>query len=167
MSEKLNVEKTEGEKKFERKKEETQWTNRQEKIKSLVLKFSEKLQKDPIIVYVKHSGFRAKKNTEYDKITDARTDTSGSGGGSTVFLGRDEWISVGKDGFNASTYFRPSSDYYKITNGSFQTILTMMDELIRESGYTETEKTKMFKAVVDGLKNKIIEDSDITEEETQ
>ena len=147
---------------FEQQKKDVEWNNKQENAKYLASKFSEILAKNPIIVYVKHGNFKTEDNgIKFDKVKETRTDESGTGGYIEVIFNDRDSIAVNKDKFSGSNFFEKQSDYYKITKESYQSILTMMDRLIKISGYTEVEKEKMFQMVVDNFKNKIIKDKDL------
>lgn len=141
----------------EREKTNTEMQNYKEHMKHLAEKFSGWLQDEPITVYTQYTGFPANSERKFDQIKEVHTDRTGSGGSIDVFFDRDNYISVNKDKYSGNSQFSPTADYYKITKESFYNISRMMDELIRDSGYTEVEKTKMSKMVIDALKNKIVD----------
>jgi len=161
MKEGLNKNKEAEDAKFESDKKRVERDNKQENTKYLATKFSEVLAQNPIVVYTNHEGSKRKDvSKKCDKVQEVRTDESGTGGVS-VYFDSSDWVSVGENGFSASNFFDKKTGYYKITEESYQNILTMMNELIKASGYTEVEKQKMFQMVVDNFKGKILKPEDI------
>jgi hypothetical protein len=159
------VEKEKDIEEFEREKKQTEQNVYREKMDFLTKKYSEILEKEPVIVYTQHDNYKPEKTREFNNIRDMKTDTTGTGGRITAYFDYDDYISVDKDSFSPSNYFQSGSGYYKMTKDSFNNILNMMDELIKDSGYTEAEKNKMFQSVVDGLKNKIIDEKSLEQVE--
>ena len=147
---------------FEDQKKNTEWNNQEESLKYLASKFSEMLAESPIVIYEEKKGSKAEEvGKKFDKVQEVRTDKTGTGGHINIIFDYNNYIAVDKDRFDACNYFQKQSDYYKITEESYQNILTMMDKLIKISGFSEVEKEKMFQMVVENFKNKIIKDEDL------
>lgn len=142
----------------EKEKMGVQMDNRRAEIENMISKFTEKLSANPIKLYTQHTGSSPSESGSLDKVKNVSFDESGTGGDSSIDFGNHEYIAVNKDGLRTSTYFNSENDYYKVNNDSYHNILTMMDELIKNSGYSETEKSKMFKYVIDNFKNKILKE---------
>ena len=141
---------------FEKEKEDIKWKNQQEKTKYLMSKFSEVLAQNPIEIYTKYGDRIEKVGIIFDKIERVTTDESGTGGNIEVIFNNNNYIAVSKRGFGSSSLFGKEGQH-KIKKEAFQNILTMMSELIKASGYSETEKSKMLQDVVDNFKDNIIE----------
>lgn len=140
----------------DREKKNAEYKNYENKMAHLTEKFSELLKDNPIVTYVQHEGFGPENKKEITTIEKVYTDQSGSGGDSVVSFDSERYISVGKGGYQDSL---TNSSFNKITKESFYTISRMMDELIKDSGYSDAEKTKMSQMVIDNLKNHIIEEN--------
>lgn len=152
MNEKLKIDSE-----FEKKKEKVEYDNRRENHQYLASKFSEKLAESPIVFYYQDINSFAKIDKVFDKVTEVRTDESGTGGSVDINFTYNDWISVNKTNFRTSDSF----ERYKISEESFQNILTMMSEAIKISGYSEAEKNKMFQDVVNYFKSRIINKEDL------
>lgn len=139
----------------ERDKVSTERKNYETKMAHLTEKFSELLKDNPIVTYIQHEGFGAERKHEIESIEKVYNDQAGSGGESVISFNREDYISVGKNGCKSSL---TDNSFNKISKESFYTISRMMDELIKDSGYTEAEKAKMSQMVIDNLKNHIIEE---------
>lgn len=143
---------------FERQKKDIEWKNKSEIKEHLASKFSELIAENPIVVY--YSQVNEDTGTEnirasFNKVKEVRIDESGTGGSMQLIFNYDDWVAVGKEGCRGSNYFDKSSNYYKISKDSADNIISMMNELIKRSGYNEQEKTKMLEDVVNNFKNKI------------
>ena len=150
----------------ENTKRDIEFSNNKEKMKDLISKFNERLSKNPIAIYVQHDKkYKAENPRTYNAITNTYTDISGTGGSVGFDFDDREYISVTKNEIRPSSFFDSRAEYYKITEDSFQNILRMMDELIRASGYSDVDKSKMFQYVIDNFKEKIIKEEDIVKQD--
>ncbi len=138
-----------------------EWKNHIDMLNHFKEEFSKILKENPIQIFTKNADYPAEKLRGIDNIKNVNIDESGTGGIVSVNFSYDDYISVTTKGFSGSSPFNKKYDFYKINEVSFQNILTMMDELIKRSGYSEQEKSKMFQFVVDGLKDKVIKDEEI------
>ena len=158
-----------------KEKEDIEWKNKKENNEYLISKFSEKLAEAPIVVYLQHGeGAPQKKDTRtFNKVERVFTNQFGTGAGVSVQFDKDNWIGVSigtvegkiEDKVNGrvdtSYPFDKNNGFYKITEETFQNILSIMSELIERSSCPDTEKQKMFQLVIDNFRNKIIKDEDV------
>ena len=150
----------------ENKKRDVEFSNNREKMKDLISKFNERLSETPIAIYVQHDKkYKPENPKTYSAITNAYTDPSGTGGSVGFEFENREYLSVTKNEVRTSSFFDSRAEYYKITEESFQNILRMMDELIRSSGYSDVDKSKMFQYVIDNFKEKIINEENLVNED--
>jgi len=146
--------------------------NKEKNLEDLKNKFNEILKENPIVFYSKK--FKNEKpmktGTSFNLIKDVRTDESGTGGniGFTASYADkerkegyyDSYFFVDKNKANGHYEFN-SKDESRITKESFQNIVTIMNDLIKISGYSEKDKNQMFLYVIDNFKDKILKDEDL------
>lgn len=146
-----------------KEKEDIEGKNKKENNEYLISKFSEKLAEAPIVVYLQHGESEPqKKDTRtFNKVEKVFTNQFGTGAGVSVQFDKDNWIGVNIGTVDTSYPFDKNNGFYKITEETFQNILSIMSELIERSSCHDTEKQKMFELVVDNFRNKIIKDEDV------
>lgn len=153
---------------FEQQKKNIEWNNKEAKLNDFKNEFNEILSQNPINIYTQYNkDMKARKENLFFKgVESLRSDESGTGGnvgfeltikGGKVY----DWIYVNKDGSVSADHYLRKDDCYKITNDSFQNILTMVNKLIKNSGYNDKEKNAMFNGIVEHFKGKIIKDEDL------
>jgi hypothetical protein len=152
---------------FENKKHDVEYNNHQAKMEHLASRFTEKLSEHPITIYDVSYDKNPKKARILDSVTEVRVDVGGTGGGVSIAFGADgglrtdDWVGInGKGVASGDNGF--GRDWYKIDNDAFQMILTMLSELIKASGYNDTEKQSMFNSAIEYFKNRIIKGEGIT-----
>jgi len=125
-------------------------------VEELQSEFNERLSEKSIKIYTQHSeNDEPRLSRELRLVKSVSVDETGTGG-SVGLNFENDYISVRpQDGLSASGLFK--QDFYKLTSDSYHTILDMMNDLIKQSGYSDSEKDKMFNFVVNGLKNMITE----------
>jgi hypothetical protein len=142
---------------FEQDKRYVEDSNYREKINHFVSKFSEKLSENPIKEYVQHKSDEfPKEQGSLNKVTSIRFDESGTGGSMGIEFGSYNYINVDTSGTRGGGVFEKNADYYKVSQNSFHDIVSMMDQLIKSSGYTDMEKTKMLDYVIKHFEHKVI-----------
>ena len=138
-------------------KNSIQAQNRAEKIEGLLLKFSDLIKENPIIVtYTGGENSKMEHAEKIDKIESVVSDKNGVGDNTGVRFSNGEYIYIRRNAVDASPLFVEGSTGNKITEESFQNILTIMKELIKISGYDNADKEKMFELVVNNFKDSII-----------
>ena len=149
---------------FEDQKKQVEDKNRQQEIKELNEKFNVLLMENPIEIYAQYPDDNPiKKGIKINAVKNLIIDQLGEGGVSVVF-NNDEFIGVNKNGVQSSLSFNSERSHNKILNDSFQNILTIMNESIKISGCSDDQKNMMFQAVINSLKNKVLEEDSSKEE---
>ena len=129
----------------------------EEELKS---KFSEILKEHPIVIYKKEID-PTQKYSEI-KLDDLKDINLGRYGGDVhILFDRDNFFSVGKNGFYAMPKYFNSRYTSHITKETFDNIVMMMNQLIERSEYSSDKKEKMMNNVVSGLKYKIIGEEEL------
>lgn len=144
--------------KFEQQKISLENQRNEEELKELKNKFSKILEENPIAFY-NFDNYREvnkyEKEGELNFVSGIEVDKSGKGDGVKLSFNYGNFIKVETKKEQPVSL---SNNLYRknITEESFQNILTMMYDLIKISGYSDSEKEKMFQGLNNFFKGSVV-----------
>lgn len=149
---------------FEAQKRQAEEQRKRETLEDLKSKLLEIINENPI--EIKYCGYGNSKDLKFNKIDSISINDKYCREIGIKFINddkfnKDNYFYVGDSGVRTSLPFEKKYPEYKITEISFQNILTMMNKLIDRSDLNDLEKNKMFQYVVDNFKDKILKTEEI------